>query len=122
MVSMFRDGRVGTDSLLSRRALSPNPPIVAVDPAGGRGRFGAEPQSTSFGRGRATMRAVGLGSPRPRTRRAFGDGARVYAPTIGQGSQDRHRPRVKSGKSTGALSAATLISESSDTALSAAAS
>ena len=45
-----------------------------------------------------------------------------YAPTTGQASHSRHRPRVKSGNATGALPFATLISDSSQTALSAAAS
>ena len=45
-----------------------------------------------------------------------------YAPTIGQGAQSLHLPRVKSGNSTGALPLATLISDSPHTALSAAAS
>ena len=45
-----------------------------------------------------------------------------YAVTIGHGCQSCHFPRVKSGKGTGAPPWATLISESSQTALSAAAS
>ncbi len=48
--------------------------------------------------------------------------ANPYAPTIGQGAQSLHLPRVKSGNSTGALPLATLISDSPHTALSAAAS
>ena len=53
---------------------------------------------------------------------SVGRSRRPTPPTTGQGVHSRHFPRVKSGNSTGALPFATLISDSSHTALSAAAS